>query len=96
MLSHFDDLLCSTPNEGAAAPIGISNPTAQAEVDLLMEAWVRERQDCIEYSLCLDRAKKLLRRILDDGVVTEKNRREAQHLLSAIKVISKSWQRGGV
>ncbi len=96
MLSHFEDLLCSTANEGASAPTGISNAPSQAEVDLLMEAWFRERQDCIEYNLCLDRAERLLRRILADGIITNASRREAKHLLMAIGELGPGCRRDDV
>jgi len=95
MLSHFNDLLLASPRDGASATIGISRSNDAAEVDDLMDAWYRERQDRIEAGLFLDQARRLLGRIISEGRITSADRKKARRLLLAIKEASDQSHREG-
>jgi len=88
MQKHFNDLLLKTANEGASERIGVSPINQQDELDQLMDAWYRERQERVEAEMFLERAHHLLRRIISEGRMTSANGRKARHLLLAIKAIS--------
>ncbi|HMB06449.1 MAG TPA: hypothetical protein VKP69_22285 [Isosphaeraceae bacterium] len=85
MSRRFDDLLASAAEDGASTPVGVFSPRDGADTDQLMQAWYIERQNSIECSLLLDRARRLLGRILYDGEVTAANRQRTRSLLRAIK-----------
>ena len=87
MKSRFDDLWASAANDGASCPIGIfEKPSdADSELDLLMDAWLRERTERIESSLILDQAQRLMIGLLADGAISPRRRRQAIRLIRAIR-----------
>jgi|ERR1700757_3544365 hypothetical protein len=88
MISRFEDLWESAAGDGALSPVGVARP--ECEFDALMDAWFRERQDCIECRLYLDEAGRLLRMILGEEAVPPRLRRRAKHLLLAIRSVRES------
>lgn len=95
MLSHFNDLLLASPRDGASAAIGISRTGDADEVDKLMDAWYRERQERIEAGLFLDQARLLLARIISQGRITTADRKRARRLLLAIQEAGEHARRDG-
>jgi len=85
MTGRFDNLWESAAGDGALSPVGVARP--ECEFDALMDAWFRERQDCIECRLYLDEAGRLLRKVLDEETVPLRLRRRAKHLLLAIRAV---------
>jgi len=83
MFRRFDDLWDTSATDGASTPIGLF--TDNSERQELMDAWLKERRECIEYGLYLDQACQLLKRILAEEGVTRESRRRARHLIRAIK-----------
>jgi len=77
--------------DGASTPVGVARP--ECEFDALMEAWLRERQDSIEYRLYLGEAGRLLREVLSEDGVSPPLRRRLKHLLLAIRAIHDSETR---
>jgi len=88
MKGRFEDLWESAAGDGALTPVGVARP--ECDVDALMDAWYRERQDCIECRLYLDEAGRLLREILEEDRVPMRIRRRAKHLLLAIRAVGES------
>jgi len=85
MFGHFSDLLMATPTDGASAVAGSPPLRTSEDLDELMEAWYRERQERVEVGLFLDEARDLLRRILAEGEVSSLTRRKARRLLLALE-----------
>jgi hypothetical protein len=85
MFGHFSDLLMATPTDGASAVTASPPSRTSEDVDELMEAWYRERQERVEVGLFLDEARNLLRRILAEGEVSPLSRRKARRLLLALE-----------
>jgi len=88
MISRFEDLWESAAGDGALSPVGVARP--DCEFDALMDAWLQERQDCIECRLYLAEAGRLLRKILDEEAVPQRLRRRARNLLQAIRSVRES------
>ena len=84
MLKRFDDLLFTTPHDGATTPLRHDSSREQVEVDVLMEAWFLERQGAVENELYLKEARVLLRQILAEGALSPSCRRKSRTLLRAI------------
>ena len=84
MLKRFDDLLFTSPHDGATAPIGVHPFSEHSEVDVLMEAWFLERQGAVENELYLKEARALLHQILAEGILSPSSRRKSKTLLRAI------------
>src|SRR3954451_5230465 len=84
---RFDDLWASAADDGASSPVGVY--TTQRgdvpEVDLLLDAWLRERTDRIECALALDQARRVIAGLLADGEVTPRRRRQANLVIRAIR-----------
>jgi hypothetical protein len=55
------------------------------DIDALMDAWFRERQDNIECRLYLDEARRLLRRVVDVEKLPPELRKRALCLLRAVR-----------
>jgi hypothetical protein len=85
MPSHFENLLLTTAHEGASASLGVHPINRTDDIDQLMDAWYRERQERIEVGLFLDEARQLLRRMIIDGEITASSRRKVRRLLLAIE-----------
>jgi len=93
MLSHFDELLVSTANDGASATIGLCPNRNVPEIDDLMDAWFKERQECIEVGLFLDEARHLLKRLVSEDEISTQNRRRVKRLLLAINASRRQHKR---
>jgi hypothetical protein len=87
MISHFDDRWDSAAGDGASTPAGLAADRAGDEVGLLMEAWSCERHESIESKLLLDRAQRLLARILASGELTPRNRARVRRLVAEIEAV---------
>jgi len=85
MFGHFSELLMATPTDGASAVTASPSSRSSEDIDELMEAWHRERQERIEVGLFLDEARALLRRILSEGDISPLSRRKARQLLLALE-----------
>lgn len=93
MISHFENLLIKTANDGASACVGNAPSRDNSDLDHLLDAWYRERQDRLETGLFLDEARRLLKQIMAEGVVTSANRRKATRLLLAIQAAGQTKDR---
>jgi hypothetical protein len=91
MMGRFESLWESAAGDGALTPVGVARP--ECDFDALMDAWYRERQNCIECRLHLDEAGRLIRQILEDDKVTPRLRRRAKHLLLAIQAVREAERR---
>ncbi len=85
MSNPFDDLFISTGEDGASAPVASIKTRDAAEIDRIMDAWFQERQDNIECGMFLDQARRLLTRILADGELTLKTRRQVKSFIVAMR-----------
>jgi hypothetical protein len=83
MTSRFDDLWESAAGDGALTPVGLAR--ADCDYDALMDAWLRERQDSIETRYYLDKALRLLRKMMVVDEMPDSLRKRARHLLEAIE-----------
>jgi len=88
MTNRFENLWETAAGDGALTPVGVARP--ECDFDALMEAWLRERQDCIECRLYLGEAGRLLREILAEDQVPQRLRRRVRHLLLAIRAVGES------
>ena len=88
MNSRFDDIWDSAAGDGASCPVGLSanrvGADADAEIEHLMDAWLRERTGRIECALALDQALRLIAGLLADGEVSPRRRRQADRLARVI------------
>ena len=85
MTNRFENLWESAAGDGALSPVGIARP--ECEIDALMDAWLRERQDGIECRLYLEEAGRLLKRIVCEERMPRHLRQRVKHLLLAIRAI---------
>jgi hypothetical protein len=85
MKSRFDLSWDSIPRDGASTPIGVSTPPGGPDCDELLEAWSLERNQCIELGFYLDRALRLLNRVVAEGEVSPRSRRRVKDLLLAVR-----------
>lgn len=90
MIRHFNDLLMAAAHDGASAAISVCSTSSTSDVDQLMDAWYRERQERIEAGLLLEQACRVLSRIVSDGEITTANRRKATRLLLTMKAARKA------
>lgn len=84
MDSRFERIWDGVPTDGASAAPGLSLYCNQTQ-DELLEAWTRERHECVELGLYLDRAVVLLRRILTEENVSPRTRRSVVRFLKAVR-----------
>ncbi len=87
MISHIEDRWDSAAGDGASTPVGLPAVRTGAEIDLLMEAWSSERHESIESKLLLDRARRLLIRLLVSGELTPRNRERVRRLVAEIDAV---------
>ncbi len=83
MMGRFESIWESAAGDGALSPVGLARP--DSEFDALMDAWFKERQDCIESRLYLDEAGRLLRQIVGKDQVPPRLRRQVRELLRALR-----------
>ena len=83
--NRISDLWKTAATDGASAPIGTGTSGATDELESMLDAWSIERSKCIESELLLDRSRKFLLRVLADGGISEKERREVRRLIRAIE-----------
>jgi len=93
MFGRFKSLCETAAGDGASSPIGM--PPPRNDIDALLNAWYRERQESVECRLCLDQAGRLLRRLMDEAGVPSQLRRQARQLLLTIRAKQEA-QRGGM
>ena len=91
MTNRFEDLWSSAADDGASSPVGVytSQPDLGAEVDHLLDAWLRERTVRIEYSLVLEQVQRVIAGLLTESEINPRRRREASRLIRAIRVVQK-------
>src|SRR4051794_13934439 len=85
MLDHFNDLLKACAGDGASAAGAVAPAGSEDDVDQIMDAWYRERQERVEAGLFLEQARELLGQIVAEGRITPLSRRKARRLLLAIQ-----------
>lgn len=69
----------------APTPVQSTDPD---ELRALLEAWNVERGGRVECMLLLGRVRRLLKRTLANSDLTDKNSREASHLLQMIELLT--------
>lgn len=92
MTNRFEDLWSSAADDGASSLVGVytsRQPDLGAEVDHLLDAWLRERTVRIEYSLVLEQVQRVIAGLLAESEITPRRRREASRLIRAIRVVQK-------
>jgi hypothetical protein len=87
MTGRFEDFWSSAADDGASSPIDPYATRLGVEIDQLMSAWYRERTAQIECDLLLDQAEGLIDKILIDGDVSPRRRREAIRFLRASRKV---------
>jgi hypothetical protein len=83
MIGQLENLLKTTPGDGARTPLGAGRP--EFELDALLDAWFRERHDSVECQLCLDETWQLLLELVDQDRMTPSLRRRAKKLIRTIR-----------
>jgi hypothetical protein len=85
MMGGIEDLWQSA-GDGAFSPVGAlrSDGDIDMDIDALMNAWFRERQDSIECRLYLEEAGRLLQKMVAVDTVPPGLRRRALCLLRAV------------
>jgi len=94
MSNPFDDLLTSTAEDGASVTHGVltNRQDERMEVEELMGAWLEERHECIELGMFVDRARKLLCRMVAEGDLAAETKREARRLIRAMRAVRRAGQ----
>jgi len=87
MIGRFEDLWSSAAGDGAMSPIDSHATCLGVEIDELMAAWYRERTAQIEFALLLDQAEGLIDKMLIDGGVSPRRRKEAIRFLRASRKV---------
>jgi len=85
MRNRLEDLWQKMANDGASTPLGIDVVGPRTDVEDLMEAWLRERGQCIELGMLLKRSRRLIARLAALDCVSPEDRKRANNLLLAIK-----------
>ena len=88
MTGRFDELWSLAADDGAFSLAKVFATESYDDVDLLLDAWYRERTDRIECSLVLDRAHRLISRLLAEGDFSPKRQRQARDVMRAIRDVS--------
>jgi hypothetical protein len=81
MINRFEDLWQSA-GDGAFSPGSAVHP--DHDVDALMDAWLKERQDSTECRLYLEEMGRVLRKLIAVEKVPPRLRRRAKSLLRAV------------
>jgi hypothetical protein len=79
---EFEDLL-ESGGDGAFSPVGTTRP--DTDIDALMDAWRRERQDSVECRFYLERMGRLIQRMMEEDQVPPELRKRARCLLKAVR-----------
>lgn len=85
MANSFEDLITLAARDGASAPCAawLSHPAT--ELADLFVAWQKECHHAIESQMLLDRACRLLGRMLAEGELSSQSARSAKSLIEAAK-----------
>jgi|GEM_PF-1808957 len=92
MSCHLDFSWDAIPNDGVSASLGLSSPFEQVANEELFQAWCQERHESIELKLFLDEALQLLKRVLNEGEVSNTSRRRVTQLVRAIRLAQSAHQ----
>jgi hypothetical protein len=79
---EFEDLW-ESGGDGAFSPVGTTRP--DADIDALMDAWRRERQDSVELRFYMERMRRLIRLMMEADRVPPELRKRARCLLRAVR-----------
>jgi len=82
MIIRFEDLWDSA-GDGAFSPGRVARP--DEDIDALMDAWRRERQESTECRLYLEEMKRVLRKLIEVEKVPPRLRKRAKSLLRAVQ-----------
>jgi hypothetical protein len=82
MINRIEDLWDSA-GDGAFSPGNLVRP--DDEVDALMDAWRRERQESTECRLYLEQMRRVLRKMIAVEKVSPRLRKRAETLLRAVR-----------
>jgi len=83
MMNRLEDLWMSA-DDGASTPSGPTALRTEAEFDDLLDAWFLERRNSIEFEMLLGQSRKLIARLLADGVTSPEGAKKARRLLREI------------
>ena len=89
MIIRFEDLWESA-GDGASTPVRLMRPE-EDDVDALMDAWRRERQESTECRLYLEEMRRVLQKLVEVEKVPPRLRKRAKSLLRAVR----EAERGG-
>lgn len=87
MTSRLEDLWAEAGHDGATTPPGSCCGVLEAEIEELLAAWSDERSGRIEANLLLDRAYRLLVKMLADDRLTPCRRRQVRLLSRTIQAL---------
>ena len=82
MIIRFEDLWDSA-GDGAFSPGCVVRP--DDDIDALMDAWRRERQESTECRLYLEEMRRVLRKLIEVEKVPPRLRKRAKSLLRAVR-----------
>jgi len=82
--NRLEDLWHNAADDGATTPLRPPTLTTEADIEELLDAWYLERQKCIEIEMLLKQSRKMIARLLADGVGEPEVRRKARRLLREI------------
>ena len=85
MANSFEDLITLAARDGASVPCASWSPYPTAELADLFDAWQEECHHAIEYQMLLDRACRLLGRVLAEGALSSQAARSARSLIEAVE-----------
>src|SRR4051812_22480339 len=94
---RFEDLWATAADDGASCPIGVSDRAPgredrelspqSDELDLILEAWSRERARRIEATLLVEEARRVISRFVAEGTSTPMALQRARRVLGAIRAL---------
>ena len=84
MIIRFEDLWQSA-SDGAFSPGRVAR--LDQDVDALMDAWRRERQESTECRLYLDEMRRVLQKLIEVEKVPPRLRKKAKSLLRAVREV---------
>jgi hypothetical protein len=77
-------------DDGASASDEVPGISGVADIPLLMDAWAWERQHRVELSLLLRRARRLLRRIEDEGSLPPRRAHQVRAMLDIMREMDRA------
>ncbi|WP_435009618.1 hypothetical protein P12x_000876 [Tundrisphaera lichenicola] len=82
--------LWKAAEDGASVPLGPWMIQTGSEIELIMDAWFRERHTSIELEILLSQSRAMIARLLSGEIDRTKSRRSARRLLRKIDTMIRS------